>query len=370
MALATSPVALAFQTQQVVRRRRLRRPPVWLHPRQIERSYARAFQLKTEEFIRQVKEVLLPALPAISAEADSELGLTRTDAWPDRVDKLLTTLRIGAAARATDVKALAIDVGQKTSRWNNKEWQKTLRKTVGVGLLSSEPGLSARLGLFATTDEKWFIGMQEAELNKLNGIIERGFSTGARHETVAKEIEASLGKTPQRARLTARDQVSKLNGRLTQMRQEDAGVSMYVWRDSDDTRVRTSHAAMDGKLCRWDDASVYSDDGGKTWKARSGIGGVELHPGQDILCRCFAEPYIQELAEEPASAPGRRERPQSDFARTQAKMLEEDSAKARARGISLKEFYRRQQAARRRARSAKRRRPAVSFESAIGEGSY
>lgn len=304
MALATSPIALAFQAQQVRRRRRrrLRRPPAWLHPRQIERSYARALQLQAEAFIRQVREVLLPALPAISEEANRELGLTRTDAFPDRVNELLNILRIRTTARDTEVRAQAVDIGQKTAQWNNKEWQKILRKTVGVGLLTSEPGLRERLGLFATTNEKWFKGMQEDTLAKLDGIIERGFSTGTRHEIIAKEIEEELGKTKQRARLTARDQISKLNGRLTQMRQEEAGISMYIWQDSDDTRVRPSHAAMDGKLCRWDDASVYSDDGGKTWKARSGIGGVELHPGQDILCRCFPEPFIQELAEEREAA--------------------------------------------------------------------
>ena len=302
MALATSPLALAFQAQQIGRRRRrrLRRPPAWLHPRQIERSYARALQLQAEEFIRQVKEVLLPALPGISAQANSELGLTRMDAFPDRVNELLAILRIGATARDTSVKALAVDVGQKTSKWNNKEWQKTLRKVVGVGIFTAEPALRERLGLFATTNEKWFKGMQADTLAKLDGIIERGFSTGARHETIAKEIEAELGKTKQRARLTARDQVSKLNGRLTQMRQEEAGISKYIWQDSDDTRVRPSHAAMDGKLCRWDDATVYSKDGGKTWLARSSINGVELHPGQDILCRCFAEPFIEELQEEAA----------------------------------------------------------------------
>ena len=305
MAIAISPVALALQAQNIVRRRRrrLRRPPPWLHPRQIERSFARALQLKAEAFVRQVKEVILPALPAISAQANSELGLTRRDAFPDRVNELLAILRLGATARATDVEALAVDIGQKTSRWNDKEWQKILRKTVGVGLLTAEPGLRDRLKLFATTDEKWFIGMQADTLAKLDGIMERGFSTGARHETIAKEIEAELDKTTNRARLTARDQVSKLNGRLTEMRQVSAGIPHYIWQTAGDERVRTSHRRMQGKLARWDDASLYADVSDPTnWKSRSGIDAVELHPGQDIICRCFAEPFIQELAEEQEEA--------------------------------------------------------------------
>jgi hypothetical protein len=40
---------------------------------------------------------------------------------------------------------------------------------------------------------------------------------------------------------------------------------------------------MDEGLCRWDNASVYSDDGGKTWKPRPS-GAVQLHPGMDYQC--------------------------------------------------------------------------------------
>ncbi len=302
MALATSSLQLALQMQQMGRRRRrrLRKPPVWLHPRQLERSFAAEMGRIAEEFIRQVREVVLPALPSIERQARGELGLTRRDAFPDRVNELMAILRLGATTRDETVKASAIDIGQRTSTWNNKEWQKTLRKVVGVGLLTSEPGLRDRLQLFSTTSEKWFKKMQTDQLADLEGIIERGFAQGLRHTEVAQQIEAKLKQSKNKARLIARDQISKLNGRLTQMRQTQAGITKYIWRDSDDTRVRPSHAAMDGKLCRWDDASVYSEDGGKTWLARSDINGVELHPGQDILCRCFPEPFIEELQEEAA----------------------------------------------------------------------
>ena len=54
---------------------------------------------------------------------------------------------------------------------------------------------------------------------------------------------------------------------------------------------------MDGGLCRWDDSSVYSDDGGKTWKPRPG-GAAQLHPGIDLRCRCRALSYWDELVDE------------------------------------------------------------------------
>lgn len=103
--------------------------------------------------------------------------------------------------------------------------------------------------------------------------------------------------TKSRAAFIARDQIGKLNGIITQKRMEDIGLTMYEWSSSSDERVRESHALMDGKLCRWDDATVYSEDGGKTWKKRPN-GAVLMHPGMDYQCRCCALAWFNELIDE------------------------------------------------------------------------
>ena len=78
---------------------------------------------------------------------------------------------------------------------------------------------------------------------------------------------------------------------------QDAGLSMYVWDTSGDERVRESHAVMEGLLCRWDDATVCSYDGGRTWKPRPS-GAVLMHPGMDYQCRCCADAWFDELIDE------------------------------------------------------------------------
>jgi hypothetical protein len=86
---------------------------------------------------------------------------------------------------------------------------------------------------------------------------------------------------------------------------------MYIWSTSGDERVRgtpkseggkypdaiPSHYLMNEKLCRWDDSTVYSDDGGKTWRDRP-AGAVQLHPGEDYQCRCTALAYWNEIVDE------------------------------------------------------------------------
>lgn len=78
---------------------------------------------------------------------------------------------------------------------------------------------------------------------------------------------------------------------------QDAGLSMYVWDTSGDERVRESHTVMEGLLCRWDDATVCSYDGGRTWVPRP-AGAVLMHPGMDYQCRCCADAYFNELLDE------------------------------------------------------------------------
>lgn len=307
MALATSPVALALQAQTVGRRRRLRRPPAWLHPRQIERSFAADLDRLAQEFVRQVRETIIPGLPAIETQARLEQGHAdgvRADAWFDRVGPLLEALQIGSTARDATVSVGAIDVGQKTSNWNDKEWQKILRKTVGVGLLTAEPGLRDQLRLFVQTNANLITKLQADKIAEIQGVIERGFAQGLRHTEVAKEVMAKAQTTVKRARLIARDQISKLNGNLTHTRQVAAGIPHYIWQTAQDgERVRPTHRVMQGKLARWDDATLYADVSDPTnWKSRSGLSAVELHPGEDILCRCFAEPFIQELADDQEEA--------------------------------------------------------------------
>ena len=86
-----------------------------------------------------------------------------------------------------------------------------------------------------------------------------------------------LGKsTKKRAKLIARDQTQKVNAAVTQGRQSNLGVTEYIWRTSSDERVRESHKSKNGKRFRWD--SPPADTG---------------HPGQDIQCRCVAEPVIE-----------------------------------------------------------------------------
>jgi SPP1 gp7 family putative phage head morphogenesis protein len=141
-------------------------------------------------------------------------------------------------------------------------------------------------------------GQMLSYIQGVNAATEQAVTTGASVATLTKQIMALDEKiTKGKANFIARDQIGKLNGEITQRRMESVGLTMYEWETSGDERVRSTHAPMDGKLCRGDAASVYSEDGGKTWVSRPS-NWCQLHPGMDYQCRCTAIAYWQELVGE------------------------------------------------------------------------
>lgn len=89
-----------------------------------------------------------------------------------------------------------------------------------------------------------------------------------------KPLEKIEREEKNRAALIGRDQVGKLNGRLTQYYQEQAGIEEYKWVTAGDERVRPAHRRLNGEVFKWKEPPP------------------EGHPGQPIQCRCIADPVI------------------------------------------------------------------------------
>jgi SPP1 gp7 family putative phage head morphogenesis protein len=117
-------------------------------------------------------------------------------------------------------------------------------------------------------------------LNKVRQTVFEGVGKGERYEIVAERIQHVADVTESRAKLIARDQVSKMNGSFNEARQTSIGIDKYVWSTSHDERVRDSHSENDGKVFSWSDPPETG------------------HPGEDIQCRCVALPYFDLDAEE------------------------------------------------------------------------
>ena len=92
-------------------------------------------------------------------------------------------------------------------------------------------------------------------------------------EDLTAALDERFGVAQNRSRVVGRNEVGTLNGRITQARNQEFGVEEYRWRTRRDELVRPNHKSKEGEVFRWD--SPPPDTG---------------HPGDDINCRCGAEP--------------------------------------------------------------------------------
>jgi SPP1 gp7 family putative phage head morphogenesis protein len=284
------------------RRKKLQRPPVWLHPKFIERRYAKFLkQQVVDKLVAMVNSDVIPRLKNLTFTAKQfrpDSATARLDDLAGEVEQMADTLRVGFDREPFIEKSAVQDIGREISSANRTQWTKIMRATIGVDLMTSEPYLATQLSLFVSQNTTLISKMKREAVDDITGIVERGLQGGLRVEAIEQQIREKTKATANKARLIARDQVSKANSQLTKLRQEDLGVSKYVWRTSKDERVRDSHKVMEGMTCAWDDPTIYINEDGKSRK-RSGLdpAGVPLHPGEDYQCRCTAEPVLDDLIE-------------------------------------------------------------------------
>lgn len=118
------------------------------------------------------------------------------------------------------------------------------------------------------------------------------------NDSLPKEINEIQKKyTKNKSNFIARNETGNLNAAIQRSQIEGAGFEMYTWMSMTDGVTRDSHRNMNGIVCRWDDPTVYSADGGKTWRQRLASMFIG-QPGQDYNCRCTAVPFDPQLEDD------------------------------------------------------------------------
>lgn len=190
------------------------------------------------------------------------------------------------------------NTADEAMEFGNKEFSRILEKGIHVNLPTSADWWEDMRNSWAEDNYTLITSNAKNYISKINTLTEQAIVNGMSPGKLKKEImKATEGLSEKHCKLLARDQMGKLNGQITQAQMEEVGLELYVWSTAYDDRVRDSHALMEGLLCRWDDASVCSYDNGKTWVPRPS-GAVDLHPGQDIQCRCIGLAFYPELVAE------------------------------------------------------------------------
>jgi len=200
-----------------------------------------------------------------------------------------------ASASITEIAArLAAGLVSRANQQNKEQTQRTYFQAFGIDLtgLLGDGAIKSEMDKALRDNVDLITSIHTDFIHDIGEAVFSNVKDGGRHENLINIIRERGNVTRSRAKFIARDQTSKLNADLTEARNVALGLDLYDWGGTGDERERDSHSALNGMLCKYSDPTVYSDDGGKTWKKRKSIGAFEGKPGEDYQCRCLAIPHV------------------------------------------------------------------------------
>jgi SPP1 gp7 family putative phage head morphogenesis protein len=257
------------------------------------RVFLVAFQTKQQQRLKAMIESYAVRLQYL---ADLELRNDIAD-WEQELERMLAELGLTEVSYTALITRLR-EEGEKVRRHVFNQLVTVIedRKVPIVKGYASLPENKAIIESWARENARLITNMIDDEQQRVASIISSTFRRGGQITDARKEIQVALNVSKKRADLIAQNEYGNLYGQLERLNNEQLGIQYYEWNTRLDERVRRSHKVLEGKICKWDDPTVYKDSlEDKQWKQRSSIGGVNLHPSQDIRCRCVGYSIIPEF---------------------------------------------------------------------------
>lgn len=232
--------------------------------------YRKQLESLVKQLRQDINRDIVPVLRAFESEYIN-------DAYAQKLEQVFNTLRVAYNNINVLAQKVASEFVGQTDIVNKTRFYKSIENAIGVNMQSIVQNEGLGDILIATTRENvnLITSIPNQYLSKIETLVFTSTTQGSTAGSMIKQIQ-EIGKvTAKRAKLIARDQSSKLNSAINQQRQQNLGVEEYVWRTSKDDRVRPNHKSKNGLTFKWNDPP--KDTG---------------HPGQDIQCRCVAQPII------------------------------------------------------------------------------
>lgn len=177
--------------------------------------------------------------------------------------------------------SLAEDMIRKVRLFGIKQVDNQIESIAGINPTLRYPRASERINLIIKENVRLIKELPNRYFNEVERVIRTGVLEGKNINEIRSGLSKASNKTISNAKLVARDQVGSTLAEITRQRQEQANIEHYIWRSTGDDRVRDNHEEWDGQRFSWREGSPNG-----------------THPGQEIQCRCIAEPDSREVKKE------------------------------------------------------------------------
>lgn len=221
------------------------------YPYSIEKKYTSQLRVLFLLWFKNFLNEIDSNLSDLTNEASRYL---KVDAdWPERV-RLIVNKHKGffdtAYFRVATQKAK--DVFYEQDSWSKRQ-QDRVDKKLGISLSKSTLWREGTANAFIHQNTALIKKLSEEVSGKVESSLFAHIQAGHTTREISKDIRQIGDFTKNRSELIARDQVSKLNGQLTRIRQKQAGISHYIWDCSEDERLCDICSERQGKRYSWDE---------------------------------------------------------------------------------------------------------------------
>lgn len=240
-----------------------KKPLTWLFPDAVAREY----EADLRQFARAITQAVADALHLHQDDWRSDLLKILMD-LPQQLEQQTEQAALSATLHA-----------QAVNRFNDTQFHRVVSSAYGQDFYKPEPFLKDALETWTLENARLIKSIPEQYIGQIQQMVSDAAVNGWDEATLKQKIQASFRLPENRAALIANDQIGKLNGQLTRLRQQNIGIKKYRWRGKRDERERDSHLKREGKVFEWDNPP----SGG--------------HPGSEINCRCYAQMIAPEIEE-------------------------------------------------------------------------
>lgn len=231
-----------------------------------ERSYLRVLRVMLRALRRAIETELVPVVRSeLTRDADASLY--------ERMRALAVALARTATETVTRILRL------ETER-HTKDFIAKAKRSMGVDLVAvvRNADLEDYMDVAATRNAGLITNISTDTVDRIQTLTTNAVLQGRTAKQLQIDLVNQFGIADSRAKLIARDQISKVTSELNEIRHKQAGIDEYEWITSRDERVRPRHRALDGRVYKYGEAT--GAEGG-------------LSPGRPIRCRCIARAIVK-----------------------------------------------------------------------------
>lgn len=209
---------------------------------------------------RRVIAAWIAGIPAIIAEYERTLGELRIDSaatTTGAIDGVEAEIRGLVLTLSPDLRRWALNVERvMTGKWARNVLSAT---AVDLSTVLSPDDMNETVEAALNWNTALIRDVSDELRRKVANAVFAGFQRRAPASEIAKELREATGLARARSLRIAADQSVKLGARLNRARQEQAGLTSFVWVHSGKAHPRLWHRARNGKTFRWDDPKLAAD---------------------------------------------------------------------------------------------------------------